>query len=162
MTALDRHLNNPASRPEVRKKISETIRRKIALGIIIPPFKKGMVSLNKGKHHTEETKRKIGLANSISLKGHRPGNYVDGRSHFKSPMRYGDDWDKIRYLVYLRDKFTCQSCGVIHERLDVHHIKPFIESGDNSLENLISLCRSCHMKEDNRLRKILLVVKKNG
>ena len=35
------------------------------------PLKKGHKSGMTGKHHSEETKRKIGLSNSISLKGHK-------------------------------------------------------------------------------------------
>ena len=58
----------------------------------------------------------------------------------------GDDWDKIRYLVYLRDRFTCQDCGIKGIRLDIHHKIPFLISFDNSLSNLRTLCRSCHMK----------------
>lgn len=83
----------------------------------------------------------------------KPWNYLDGRSNFLGPARYGDDWDKIRYLVYSRDKFVCQSCGIKGIRLHVHHIKPFLMSGDNSMENLITLCASCHRKEDARIIK---------
>ena len=87
--------------------------------------------------------------------GHEPWNYIDGRSKLLSPARYGDDWDKIRYIVYSRDRFTCQDCGIKGIRLDVHHKIPFLISFDNSLNNLTTLCRSCHMKEEaNLIRKI--------
>jgi DNA invertase Pin-like site-specific DNA recombinase len=36
--------------------------------------------------------------------------------------------------------------------LDVHHIDPFRFSGDNRLENLRALCRSCHMRADDHGR----------
>ena len=89
----------------------------------------------------------------------KPWNYIDGRSKLKSPNRYGDDWDKIRYLIYLRDRFTCQDCGIIGVRLDIHHKIPFLKSFDNSLNNLITLCRSCHMKEEARIMKELKNIK---
>ncbi len=98
----------------------------------------------------------------LNNKGRRPGNYIDGRSKFLSPGRYGDDWDKIRYVVYLRDYFTCQDCGVIGKSLDIHHKIPFLESKDNSLSNLISLCRKCHMKAENKIRKQKIILTIGG
>ncbi len=86
-------------------------------------------------------------------KGHIPWNYIDGRSKNLPPARYGDDWDGIRYLVYLRDKFTCQKCGITKVRLDIHHKVPYLISGDNSIENLVTLCRKCHMEEEMKIRK---------
>ncbi len=120
--------------------------------------KRKMSEGKKGHITTKKTRKKIGIANSIALKGKYAGekswNYIDGRSYNKSPYRYGDDWEKIRYLVYVRDRFTCQHCGINKVKLDVHHIIPFLETFDNSLGNLISLCRKCHMKEEQRLIKL--------
>jgi 5-methylcytosine-specific restriction protein A len=106
-----------------------------------------------GTKQTEECKKIISqkmMGNQYS-KGIRPKNYIDGRSKTMGPGRYGDDWDKIRYMVYLRDNFTCQRCGILGKSLDVHHKKPFLQGGLNTLDNLISLCRSCHMKEEKNL-----------
>lgn len=108
----------------------------------------------KGYRWSEEAKKKVSGKNSHRY-GKKPWNYIDGRSKTKSPMRYGDDWEKIRYLVYLRDKFTCQNCDIKGISLDVHHKVPFLISFDNSLSNLISLCRSCHVKEESRIMKKL-------
>lgn len=166
----------PPYSKERKEKIKRTmIRDKIG-------FQKGYVPWNKGKKglfkQTEEHKKKLKklyLGKSYeelygkekadihkrniseSCKGRKPWNYIDGRSKLLSPLRYGDDWEKIRYLVYLRDKFTCQHCK---ERMGkiafhIHHKIPFLINFDNSLNNLITLCRSCHMKEEMRLRKEL-------
>ena len=39
-------------------------------------------------------------------------------------------------------------CGKTKEEnkrnMDVHHIVPYLDSKDNSLDNLICLCRRCH------------------
>jgi hypothetical protein len=86
-------------------------------------------------------------------KGQKPWNYLDGRSKLLNPARYGDDWDKIRYLVYMRDRFTCQKCKIKGVRLDIHHKVPFLQSFDNSLGNLITLCRSCHRKVEGEIMK---------
>jgi 5-methylcytosine-specific restriction protein A len=136
---------------------SETTIKKIIDGM------RGKVSPRKGVHLSDETKelislnrtgKGIGIVGKWNL-GRKPWNYIDGRSKTMGPERYGDDWDKIRYLIYLRDKFTCQDCGIKGIRLDVHHKIPFLISFDNSLENLISLCRSCHRKREVQIMRDL-------
>ena len=67
--------------------------------------------------------------------------------------------DPYSLRILYRDNFTCQDCGEflafknkyeiyvpIDAKLEVHHIKPVCEGGDDSPENLISLCHDCHMK----------------
>lgn len=83
--------------------------------------------------------------------------YVDG----KSVNNRGKGWKKIRKTVRRRDNFTCQECGITQDELgkelDVHHIIPYreFESSEdaNKLDNLISLCPSCHHKAENRIFK---------
>ena len=84
--------------------------------------------------------------------GKHPWNYIDGRGKLTSPGMYGDDWEEIRKLVYERDGWICQKCKK-HKPLDVHHKIPFRINFDNSLNNLISLCRSCHTKEEIKFWK---------
>lgn len=124
-------------------------------------FKKGQAPWNKGKKTkplTEETRKKLSenhKGKNTWSKGRQSWNYIDGRSKTASPARYGDDWNKIRHQVYLRDNFTCQGCGKTGISMDVHHIIPFLETHNNSIENLVTLCRCCHMKiENNILKKI--------
>ena len=173
----------------------------------------------KGFKHSEETKRKIGLANAIALKGNKqsqetikkrasklrgkkrpkfskkwienmrkshlgkihfgsfkkghkiniggnkggfkkgskPWNYIDGRSKLLPPSRYGKDWKKIRTRILIRDDYKCKNCGSHKSEvkfMDVHHIIPFLISFNNSENNLIVLCRRCHMKiETNLIQK---------
>ena len=52
-----------------------------------------------------------------------------------------------------RDGYSCQYCGN-KDDVHVHHIVPYRISKDNSLNNLISLCRSCHTTEDMAFLKI--------
>ena len=82
------------------------------------------------------------------------GNEVSGLARYR---RTGEKWEDIRELVRIRDNFTCQECGKTEEEagraLDVHHMNPFLKSEDNSMENLITLCRSCHKKADLELEK---------
>ncbi|HEX2998138.1 MAG TPA: DEAD/DEAH box helicase [Anaerolineales bacterium] len=74
------------------------------------------------------------------------------------PNDYGPGWQKTRDRVRARDKFTCQVCGALEttRQHDVHHKTPFrafpsyVEA--NRLENLITLCHSCHRKVEENVR----------
>jgi len=74
------------------------------------------------------------------------------------PNDYGPDWSKIRDRVRARDKYTCQVCGTPEttRQHDVHHKTPFkaFPSRDdaNRLENLTTLCTSCHHKVEQNVR----------
>ena len=71
---------------------------------------------------------------------------------------YGADWMRIRERVRMRDKYQCQVCGIIESTRehDVHHKTPFraFTSIDeaNRLENLSTLCRTCHQKVEQNVR----------
>jgi len=45
--------------------------------------------------------------------------------------------------VLERDGWRCQYCGAMHQ-LQVHHKEFRSHSGDDSKENLITLCTACH------------------
>jgi DEAD/DEAH box helicase domain-containing protein len=64
--------------------------------------------------------------------------------------RYGSNWNVQKVRARERDGFQCQNCG-LHEEgrpFDVHHLIPFrafsTSERANCLENLITLCSSCH------------------
>jgi len=60
--------------------------------------------------------------------------------------------DFIRRNVLRRDGYKCQECGWTHKEwnrsdprhLELHHIKPHVEGGENIEDNLITLCTVCH------------------
>ena len=66
-------------------------------------------------------------------------------------------WRKLRLSILERDKFTCQSCGVITTVLEVDHILP--DSTNNDPANLQALCRPCHeaktLRENKRVDSYL-------
>lgn len=136
---------------ETKKKISQTMKGRMPKNISLLHTKEIIEKVRKariGLKHSEETKKKISSSMKGVHKGKKPWNYIDGRSRWLGPARYGDNWNRLRYLVYVRDKFTCQDCSIKWKPLDAHHIIPFLISYDNSLKNLITLCRSCHMKRE--------------
>jgi len=62
-------------------------------------------------------------------------------------------WDSARSYVLLRDRYTCQECGVRRRarELDVDHIVE-IARGGAALEygNLRTVCRPCHREKTRR------------
>ncbi len=45
--------------------------------------------------------------------------------------------------VLRRDGWRCQSCGRLYD-LQVHHLIPRSQQGDDTEVNLITLCAACH------------------
>jgi 5-methylcytosine-specific restriction endonuclease McrA len=52
-------------------------------------------------------------------------------------------YENLRQQVLRRDSWRCQSCGTM-ANLEVHHRQFRSHSGDDSKENLITLCATCH------------------
>jgi DEAD/DEAH box helicase domain-containing protein len=81
------------------------------------------------------------------------------------PNDYGPDWGRIRERVRARDGYKCQVCGMPEttRQHDVHHKVPFrafVRAGSpdhaqneaNRLDNLTTLCQSCHKKVEENVR----------
>lgn len=81
--------------------------------------------------------------------------YAGGESQEKRSYR-GPHWAKTRQRVYERDGYTCQRCAVkcISRRdydgqnggklIQAHHIEAYEAPEDNTMDNLVTLCASCH------------------
>ena len=57
---------------------------------------------------------------------------------------------RLMKRVLERDRWKCQKCGSL-ENLQVHHKIKRSQQGNDSLENLVTLCAHCHMKEHGQL-----------
>ncbi|MCJ7623769.1 MAG: DEAD/DEAH box helicase [Anaerolineaceae bacterium] len=74
------------------------------------------------------------------------------------PNNYGPDWDNIRNLRRKMDDHTCQVCGSVENQKahHVHHKVPFRNFDSivqaNQMENLITLCPSCHHRVESSVR----------
>lgn len=60
-------------------------------------------------------------------------------------------WEALKRYVYDRDKGRCRLCGLrcffggkLTERADVHHVVFASAGGEDTKENCLLLCRSCH------------------
>ena len=115
------------------------------------PWNKGL----KGLHHSPATEFKKGQGSrgipfkpkDERLMGENNPNWKGGYAPY-----YGPDWYYQRKLARKRDNHLCQLCGIKENgrKHDVHHIISRRDFDDykeaNKLENLITLCISCHRK----------------
>ena len=75
------------------------------------------------------------------------------------PEYRGGNWKVQTALARERDGFRCRNCGVTEEtlrrQLDVHHKTPVrlfaSAAAANRLDNLISVCASCHKRLEDRM-----------
>lgn len=125
---------NPSKREEVRQKISDS--------------------------YTYERR----LKQSREMMGRNNPNWSGG---FK-PIPMGDNWRGKRKQVLNRDNHRCIDCGITEEEyrekcgkgMSVHHkiprrfvfYHPFmtLEEHANRLDNLVTVCHSCHMERERR------------
>lgn len=87
---------------------------------------------------------------SDNLSGENSYGWQGGAIDYRGP-NWNEQADKTR----ARDNYMCRHCGkfelLLGQSLDVHHIVPFRQFGierymeANELNNLVSLCRSCHL-----------------
>lgn len=133
------------------KKLSESLKKvyKEGRGHF---FKKGNPIRSKsgnrywlGKKRSEDTRKKI----SKSLEGKNTKENHWNWQNGKSFEIYPEDWtDSLKESIRERDRYVCQECGIhqdeLEEKLHVHHID--YDKKNLDPQNLISLCRSCHMK----------------
>jgi 5-methylcytosine-specific restriction endonuclease McrA len=52
-------------------------------------------------------------------------------------------YEQLRNQVLRRDNWRCQACGAM-SNLEVHHREFRSHSGEDSEQNLITLCSKCH------------------
>lgn len=128
----------------------------------------------KGYKQTEEHKRKIGLANSLSRRGLKLSDEQKKKmsdSHKKigsrPPIMYGNNnpkWrgGKIRIRALIKDNYTCRNCGNNdRDVLMVDHIVPTKIRPDliAELENLQVLCANCHIKKTKQDNRAIILLK---
>lgn len=58
--------------------------------------------------------------------------------------------NKMRQYIYDRDGHRCVKCGTTEE-LTLDHIKPWSRGGENTVENLQTMCRRCNCSKGNRI-----------
>jgi len=154
MAKLGKHLSDDhkrkigdASRGHI---VSEKVRREIG------DVHRGMIHSKKSRKMMSITHKKmyaLGINRPPPRKGIRTSTTMSQKEYERRVMYSSIEWQTIRKQVYKRDRYTCQICGIRFRDhkgngMNAHHIIPYRINKDNSLENLITLCNSCHRKEE--------------
>jgi len=119
-----------------------------------PQISEGKIAKN--FHHSLETIKRIkqsrkgkGLGKNLNKSrettGDKNPNWRGGLTFEIYPRDWNDD---LKDSVRKRDNFICQECGIHQDeldyKLDCHHID--YDKKNCNPNNLISLCRYCHIK----------------
>jgi len=75
-----------------------------------------------------------------------------GNPKYRAKSNYPSDWAELSKRTKERDNWICQKCGAQggshgNTRLEAHHMKPKSRGGKDVLNNLITICNSCHENE---------------
>ena len=126
--------------PNFGKHTSEETRNKISLA-------------NKGKKHTEKARQKMSevrRGKNYGIVGDKHWNWNNGSSF----LPYAPEFNKeLKQQVLERDNYICQDPNCEHKTdiFHIHHID--YDKKNNSLENLTTLCISCHMKTNTKNKR---------
>lgn len=55
-----------------------------------------------------------------------------------------------RREVFVRDRYSCQYCGIQTRDLTLDHVLPRQRGGGHSWDNLVSACKTCNHRKANR------------
>ena len=111
-------------------------------------FKKGRSTWNKNRIETRlEIIEKLRKSHTGKT-GKLASNWQGGISFEPYPLDWTND---LRESIRKRDNYICQECGIhqdelkgFYRKLDIHHID--YDKDNLNPNNLISLCKSCHVK----------------
>jgi hypothetical protein len=116
-------------------------------------FKKGN-KINLGKHHSEETIKKIILANKGKIRpniskskiGNKNPNWKNGVTPKNKLLRCGSKWKQWRKSIFEYDNYTCWICEIKGNELHPHHLKSFSKYPKLRFikNNGLTLCEFCH------------------
>jgi 5-methylcytosine-specific restriction protein A len=75
----------------------------------------------------------------------RQDNYGQGRG--------GRPWRRLKRDVHVRDNWTCCQCHRVTMNLECDHIVNKAQGGTDDMDNLQSLCQTCHQRKSQRESK---------
>lgn len=136
-------------------------------GITIRPNAEGKSLAATGKKWSEAMKQaqatarskpEYRVAASLRQRGEKSHLWRGGKMDGEIIRMQRVEWKIRRGECYERDNWTCQECGVhCHgkgaAKIQAHHIIGRRNGGTDDLDNLVTLCQSCHHKREWRERK---------
>lgn len=118
------------------------------------PFNRQLNQILRNKKAVTCSRECYGKWRSANLSGENSPQWKGGVTHSYG----GSNWRSQRNKALRRDGYQCVDCGKAKQKhgykMDVHHIVHYnrYKNKDraNRLENLVSLCRGCHMKRHKK------------
>ncbi len=102
--------------------------------------------LSADKEEEQGQRKKINREIEIALSKEK----FEDRMHSRGQQEINpDDWNERRDYVIDRDNGRCVKCGS-QKALEAHHVVERKKDLNHSVDNLITLCISCHHKEHGR------------
>lgn len=121
-------------------------------------FKRGFAwGVPDNKEPIWEYSRKEAERRKIDVSMYYDPNW-EGNGHLRHKERIKTRYAKksipaeIRWAVWERDDYTCQTCGE-RKYLTIDHIYPESKGGELILGNLQTLCKSCNSKKGNKIEQ---------
>lgn len=124
---------------------------------------------NKGQPWTAETRAKHAYRQTPEYRemqsqlrrGEKSHLWKGGVSQDETLRMQQWEWRERRKECYERDNWTCRDCGVHcsstgKNKIQAHHLIPRRHGGSDELDNLVTLCISCHHKREWRYRNALI------
>lgn len=114
----------------------------------------GKLGLGKGRKASIESREKMRLAHLGKKLPNQSGSnhpmWKGGITDKNEKIRKSSDYRNWRNLIFQRDNYTCQLCGIRGNYIHVDHILPFSTNEDKrlDLQNGRTLCVDCHKKTD--------------
>ena len=128
----------------------------------------GRTPSNKGKPWTPGARAKYVASftperrekHAADHRGEKSPFWRGGRLPGENELLNSWRWRQRRRECYDRDRWTCQDCGQRcwnrkharkhgnHRLIQAHHIVARRDGGSDELENLVTLCMSCHHKRE--------------
>lgn len=89
------------------------------------------------------------------FKGEKSPLWRGGKMDGETLRMQGHEWRQRRLECYERDNWTCQDCGVHctskdKQRIQAHHLVSRRLGGGDGLDNLVTLCASCHQRRERQ------------
>lgn len=129
---------------------TEETKKKMSLAKLGNSYSRGKQN-NLGKHWKllKETRELISQNNGQKAEKH--WNWKGGVMTKNQKDRRHSRYYEWRKIVFERDDYTCQSCGIRGVYLHAHHVKDFANHPDLRFEpsNGMTLCVPCHQLTDS-------------
>lgn len=95
-----------------------------------------------GRTHSQQARQVISEAARRQFAHLLPSDPFANKRTYRHFFMRG--WREIRVRALERDDKQCRRCGFSGPRLQVHHVVPFCFCLRHDIENLVTLCVTCH------------------